>query len=320
MHIHVFHHTDVDGIMSAVLFALGFRNEAGRYNYFTFTPVDYNTTWQEEKLTVPDKSDAIAVVDFMYHSEAEYWFDHHQTGLGKFTLSKINFKGAYVPSSHSCCQVIFDTFPSLKVFSFFKKLVEEVNMVDSALYPNPEYIYKGQSFGVKFRLALLSKKSNSLYEELINLFIEDSTALVKLVEYNQLPDILDYRYLKTVSRIERSFEVFKSIAKKNHQVVYYDSTTLDNEFFDRYFSYRYDPQTHYTIYITKTKSNMFSVAVSRNPWMDESNGLINVGELCSRYGGGGHAGAGGIACDTYEQASLIFEAVKKYLFDISTEN
>jgi len=303
--------------MSTVLFIHGLRLQGGRFNYFTTSPVNYSDKWLSTDLStlVPDYTDMIAVLDFPYHPQTHYWFDHHESGIGTEYIHKAKYQGIFNPKALSCCQLIYDAFVDLQQDEVMTRLVQEVNMIDAALYPNPVSIYEGVSFGIKFRLALLSKKSNGLYEELINLFTEDKTSLVKLTKYNVLPDILDYRYMKTKQKLEYSFAVFKDIVTIHNGLAIYDTVQYDKLFFDRYFAYYLDPDVKYTVYITKTSDKAFSVAVSRNPWMNESHRLVPVNEICMKYGGGGHPGAGGVYCKTYEDAQLIQKHIITYFVE-----
>ena len=72
-----FHYPCFDGLISAVIAAEFLESHEG-WHITDFEPVDY--TLRDAWLSTDLKRPA-AVVDFLYHPQAEFWADHHQTSI-----------------------------------------------------------------------------------------------------------------------------------------------------------------------------------------------------------------------------------------------
>src|SRR5690242_20236274 len=103
-----FHSPCFDGITSAIL-ALDFLEESQRWRFEEIIPVNYDQRhdWLTEKRKKP-----FAVVDFLYHPDAAFWADHHQTSFLKTSL-KQHFQAQHNPfhiynsKSGSCADLLW---------------------------------------------------------------------------------------------------------------------------------------------------------------------------------------------------------------------
>lgn len=58
-------------------------------------------------------------------------------------------------------------------------------------------------------------------------------------------------------------------------------------------------------------NKIFKLSVGKNPW--RARGRVHIGKILSKYGGGGHDGAGGLEKKTKEEILKIADEVVEYL-------
>src|SRR5688572_11604785 len=103
----VYHHNDFDGFATASIFAdyLG-ELEGISLSEILFQTVDYDlkSKWPQYRLQHPN-----AVLDFLYHNEADWWFDHHESAF----INEIVTKRPYQESEQKYWSTKFLSCPSL---------------------------------------------------------------------------------------------------------------------------------------------------------------------------------------------------------------
>lgn len=308
-HTRIYYHNDLDGVMSAVLFAKLIREKAPKA-IFHYSSVNYGNKNFEQTSLIDKYNSTVIVVDFSYHPQAAVWFDHHLANKAK--AEELKSKGTIVPgkfdeTAPSCANVIFNSEGRDKFIDedLIKKVVDEVDMIDSASYPSIDDVYGDKSFGPKLRWAFQESygETDTFTKELCQLYVEDRTALYTLVD-NKLPDIAQWRYLKAIRAVEEAYKEFVKFVKQEETVVYY--TVPKYLMCDRYFAFRYNIKCDYTVYILQMSTG-YQVSVSKNPWRTKEEMLsqINVANVCGTYGGGGHIDVGGVPCTSLEDAIRI---------------
>lgn len=320
-HVHIYYHNDLDGVMSAVMYAKLFR-ESNPGLIFHYSSVNYgNKNWVSSPIVDKYNSD-IVVVDFAYHPQAALWFDHHLSNKG--TADKLKEKGIIIPgkfdhTAPSCADVIYNMEGRDKYIDelLIARLVNEVNMIDNAQFKTLDDVYGDKTFGPKMRWAFqeAAVESDAFTKELIHLYVEDRTALYKLVDYNQLPDIAEWRYIKGIKRAEEAYKEFVKFVQQKDNIVYYEVPKY--LMCDRYFAFRYNIECDYTVYVLPTSTGAH-VGVAKNPWKshDKLTVRIDVAELCQQYNnGGGHSDVGGIPCASVEEAREIQNKVINYILE-----
>jgi hypothetical protein len=314
--IKIFYHLDVDGIFSAILYTKLLTDNGQENARFVYQPVNYDwKTWQDD--TIRKKDEIIVVVDFPYHPDCNVWYDHHESGLGKFAT--ISRPGKFQPGAQSCAKVIYEMQDRDRFLDedLIGKIVKEVSMIDFALYPTIDTVYNPTTFGPKLRLALLEEGDENFANELIRMFSKDRTLLYNLIE-GQIPWSVNWRYQKVKIKLEESYKEFVKVAKIDKGIVYFEVPHFFKS--DRYFPFRKFPQSFYTIYLrdmTWINQGCF-ISVSKNPWNPFTR-TFSIRELCERYGGGGHFDVGGIATKgTLEEGRDIFQKVLADLYALHT--
>src|SRR5688572_29664357 len=103
-----FHSPCFDGIASAVL-ALDFLEVSQNWKFNDLRGVDYDRRdgWLSQSPNKP-----FAVVDFLYHPNAEFWADHHQTSFLTIPLRRDfkeqqNLYHIYNPRIGSCAMLLW---------------------------------------------------------------------------------------------------------------------------------------------------------------------------------------------------------------------
>src|SRR3990167_62168 len=78
---HLFFHQDFDGITSAAVFlSYAKRLDLLSHSRVELVPVDYELKKEWPDRTLPKPG---AIVDFLYHPDADWWFDHHPTTFAR---------------------------------------------------------------------------------------------------------------------------------------------------------------------------------------------------------------------------------------------
>lgn len=308
--VHIYYHSDVDGIFSAILYGKLLTDFGGGNIGFTFSSVNYHLaeSWQGIDLRSSHARKTIVIVDFLFNPTCDVWYDHHQSGLGAYELSQVKAQGAYDPNAPSACHVIYSQ-PNRSSFrdeGLIEKIVKEVDMVDYALYPSIETVYDGMSFGPVIRMALLEQSNDEFTNELIRMCIFDGTSLYKLIE-GQMPWSVMWRYYRYKTKLEEGYEAFKKVVKVEGSVVHY--VTPPYVKCDRYFGFRYKPDADFVAYIQdfSWRGEGYHIGVSKNPWKAKKQ--INLKQLAEKYGGGGHEDVAGITLPKGSDPNIILRDV-----------
>src|ERR1043166_9624561 len=141
-----FHSPCFDGIVSAVL-ALDFLEGSQSWTFKDLRPVDYDhrDSWLSEKHNQP-----FAVVDFLYHPDAGFWADHHQTSFLAPSLKhsfekQKNPYHIYNSSSGSCAMLLWRVLR--QCFKHrnrrYAELVRWADKIDAARYTSVEEAISG---------------------------------------------------------------------------------------------------------------------------------------------------------------------------------
>src|SRR5437870_4682611 len=132
-----FHSPCFDGVVSAVL-AWGFLEKTDGWVNPVLRMVNYGQreSWLSEGVEAPS-----AIVDFLYHPNAQFWADHHSTtflteAARRDFDTRQNQRLIYDRNAGSCAALLWDRL--YKVFGHrdkrYQELVEWADKIDSARY------------------------------------------------------------------------------------------------------------------------------------------------------------------------------------------
>lgn len=290
---------DLDGLTSAVIITMK-------------EPIDEITLVHPQDIT--DKRIRITKKDVLanlpYHPDAGIWFDHH-------LLTESNekppegFTGRYAVAP-SAARLVYDYYlerdPDDEKLKALATLVHETDRLDSAqLTPSDVedprgYILLGYTIDSRSGLGAFTDYFKKLVEWLKTMSIDDVLAQ---------PEVAD-----RVARLRRDQEEFKRLLQRN-------SFTLNNVVITDLREIKQLPTGNRFLVYTLFPEQNVSLRVHWGPYHESviaavGHSIFNrtcntsVGELMSRWGGGGHRGAGTCVLPLDSAA----EAIDEILFEL----
>ena len=302
MQVRVFYHDKCfDGACSASLFTRFHREciaPGAAYEYHGLVH-RAGALFDENQFT----GDENAIVDFKYSASPRitWWFDHHQSAFltpqdqAHFRAcqqdSACAMRKFFDPGYVSCTGFLaeiardkfgFDTAP-------VDELIHWANIVDGALYESPEAAVQMAEPAMKLTMVIESTHDPKFIPRLIPLLTEMPLAevLARPFVAEQLPPLLERHRL--------ALDLIRSRSEERDGTIFFDITDHPTEGFNKFIPYYLHPQSTYSIGLSKS-SFRTKVAVGSNPWTkaDPAN-MVNLAQICERYGGGGHARVGAIS-------------------------
>lgn len=267
--------------------------------------------------------DENAIVDFKYSSSPRitWWFDHHQSAFltaedHEHFLACRRDPGCaahkfFDPDYTSCTSFLahiaatrfaFDTAP-------VAEMIHWANIVDGALYESPEAAVEMAAPAMKLTLIIESTQDPEFIPRLIPLLTEMPLAEVLAQPFvaGLLPPLIE--------RHRQAIELIRARSEQNHGTIFFDITDHEMEGFNKFIPYYLHPEATYSIGLSKS-SFRTKVAVGSNPWTRADPArMVNLAEVCERYGGGGHARVGAISFPP-DQAERAREAAGEIVAEL----
>lgn len=282
-----FHAPCFDGIASAVL-AVDFLTTVWSWDRIELRPINYGDRdrWLSTKL-----GEGTAVVDYLYHPEAEFWADHHASSFLNANV-RSHFEAGrarswiYDSTEPSCAGLLrrelrnrFDYFNPR-----YEELVDWADKIDSARYEDINEAVDPSAPA----LMLNSTLELEPYETYCR-FLIDALKQSPIADILALPAV--QRRLKRANRLRLSGrDRFKGNAYLEDGIVLFnvDATGVT---VNRYLPFYYWPNARFSAGIIR-RGKEVKITAMQNPWHDASP--ISVGEICQRFNGGGHRRVGSI--------------------------
>ncbi|MGD1102038.1 MAG: hypothetical protein ABSA59_08210 [Terriglobia bacterium] len=288
--LNVFFHQDFDGICSAAVFLASVSGTGvGSGLQAQLVPVDYNVkpNWAETDL--PKQS---AIVDFLYHPAADWWFDHHPS-----TFVKAEWEASFRSDDRHVWNTRYKSCPGLILDSLrdgvlrtdlkarFREHVIWSDIIDSAEYSSPAQVVQAIEPALRINLSLAADADPPYL-----------VFLVKCMEEKPLDEVarlgeVSRRYEKAMEWQKVAISYMEKVAEVTKGVAFFDLTKRDG-LFHRYAPYYFWPQIKFVVAVY-ANGQAFRITVSSNPW--GTHGGPDLGALCEQYGGGGHRRVGGVA-------------------------
>jgi hypothetical protein len=302
LRVRVFYHDKCfDGACSASLFTRFHRECVAKGASYEFHGLVHRAgaLFDESEFT----GDENAIVDFKYSSSPKitWWFDHH---LSAFLTpqDQQNFQACkqdpvcrhrkfFDPKYTSCTSFLahvastefgFDTKP-------VAELIHWADIVDGAQYESPESAVEMAAPAMKLTLIIESTQDHEFIPKLIPLLTEMPLAEVLSQPFvaQLLPPLLE--------RHQEAIKLIRSRAEERDGTIFFDITDHPLEGFNKFIPYYLYPNATYSIGLSKS-SFRTKVAVGSNPWTKADPAkMVNLAQVCERYGGGGHARVGAIS-------------------------
>jgi hypothetical protein len=247
--------------------------------------------------------DQNAIVDFKYSTSPKitWWFDHH---LSAFLTPADHQhyleckkdpecgKRRFLDADYTSCTSYLAHIASTE-FGFNTEPVAELihwaNIVDGAKYESPEAAVEMAAPAMKLTLIIESTQDPLFIPRLIPLLTEMPLADVLSQPFvaSLLPPLLE--------RHAEAVELIRSRSEERDGTIFFDITDHPLEGFNKFIPYYLHPNAVYSIGLSKS-SFRNKVSVGSNPWttVDPAT-MVNLAQVCERYGGGGHARVGAIS-------------------------
>jgi len=287
-------HTDLDGVMCAVLISC-----VEEIDEFRF--VDPGTV-QAGKIPFR-KSDIIS--DLPYDRHAGMWFDHHESSRPK---EGIKFEGAWAPAP-SAARVIYDYYdnPYLEKYS---AAVEATDRIDSGQVSREEAEAPSGWFLFSNTLETSMEKS-----------ADDSYKAHVIALIRRNPDIsavlADARVAERVKNVRNELDMFAQILREHTvmigKVAYSDLRTRpDLPRGNNYLIYSLFPDAVTSVRLMPEKDDKDSIKISvgHNIYHAPKCGF-DVGAAMKAIGGGGHRSVGGASVRKFDAEALAKKLVQE---------
>jgi hypothetical protein len=296
-----FHDKCFDGACSASLFTRFHREciDAGATYEYHGLVHRAGALFDESEFT----GDENAIVDFKYSASPRitWWFDHHLSAFLTpqdhepfLACQRDPVCGArkfFDPNYTSCTSFLAHIASTRYGFSTapVADLIYWADIVDGARYESPEAAVQMAAPAMKLTLIIESNQDPEFIPRLIPLLTSMPLAEILSQPFvaSLLPPLLE--------RHREALELIRGRAEERNGTIFFDITDHPLEGFNKFIPYYLHPDAVYSIGLSKS-SFRTKVAVGSNPWTKADPAtMVNLAEVCERYGGGGHARVGAIS-------------------------
>ncbi len=302
MRVRVFYHEKCfDGACSASLFTRFHRERVAPGASYEYHGLVHRAgaLFDEAEFT----GDENAIVDFKYSASPKitWWFDHH---LSAFLTreDQQNFLACQRDPACAARKFFDPTYTSCTSFLAYiaqtrygfnaapvAELIRWADIVDGAKYESPEAAVEMAAPAMKLTLIIEATQDDEFLPRLIPLLTEMPLAEVLSQPFvaSLLPPLLE--------RHRQALEMIRDRAEERDGTIFFDISDQPLEGYNKFIPYYLYPQATYSIGLSKS-SFRTKVSVGSNPWTrTDPAKMVNLAEICERYGGGGHARVGAIS-------------------------
>ncbi len=291
----IYFHNDFDGYASAAVMLAFLRSRGDDIGHYVPLRYDIIPEWLNEKFLEKNtlfrgKHNPAIIVDFPFHPQAAFWFDHHIRPFrkpgweSKFTP---NSQKRYDDQYRSACHLVYDSLCrdfQWKPPAHFRELVKWLDIIDFADYKSARQTIEMKEAAIQTNVFIEHDDGGTAAAmRTIQLLAEYSlTAFVKVPHVKK-------RLAELRRDVAKSINFHKKNIKIEDRVMIVDLTgdaTDDLAYFAPYYLH---PKQLYLIrfHPFPRKPSLFHINVGSSPWRRAEN-KKNIGELLKKYGGGGH--------------------------------
>jgi len=271
--------------------------------------------------------DENAIVDFKYSPSPRitWWFDHHLSAFLS-PQDQQNFLACkqdpacgdrkFVDPNYTSCTSFIAAVTSAR-FGFdtapVAELIHWADIVDGAQYESPESAVEMAAPAMKLTLIIESTEDPAFLPRLIPLLTQMplSEVLNQPFVAPLLPPLLE--------RHRQAIELIRNRAVERDGTIFFDISDQQQEGYNKFIPYYLHPQATYSIGLS-TSSFRTKVSVGSNPWTKADPAkMVNLAQVCERYGGGGHARVGAISFPP-DQAAQARAAAAEIVAELRAKN
>jgi hypothetical protein len=319
MNYDVYFHNDFDGRAAAAVVLAFLRSRGDNIEHFVPVKYDIIPEWLDEHFFAKNKlfhgkHNPAIVVDFPYHPQAVFWFDHHIRPFRKPGWEK-KFKPSagrrYDDSYRSACHLAYDSLRrdfGWKPPTHLRELVKWLNVIDFADYKSARQTIEMKEAAIQANVYIENGGDAERAGETVQFL-----AARPLAQFVKTP-----RVKKIIARMRRNMAASIRFHEKNikidGRVMVIDlagDKTDDLAYFAPYFLY---PKMLYTVrfHAFPGRPSLYHINVAVNPWLRAQNHK-NIGEFLKRHGGGGHKDVGGAEIEGRAATLKIVQKAIKFL-------
>lgn len=294
-----FHDNCFDGVSSAALFARFYREVID--TRIQVVPVGMAHREGDPFAEVAFDADDHACVDFRFSAEPalRWWFDHHATAFQPPALRDIfeerhSPTQFFDPTSPSCAGLIERTLATTWSWQpppHLRELAEWANRVDALDYPSAAEAVSLASHAQKLSV-FLSNATTADTAKVIGWLTDRS-----LAEVAAEPEVIACA-AKVLAEREATLAELRRVAVARGDVMVMDLLDLPGARAPGLLGYYLFPECRYVVSANASPAAV-RVSAGHNPWIGKKP-THHVGELCQRFGGGGHAVVGGVTLAPHE--------------------
>lgn len=299
-----FHDACFDGTTSAALFSTFYRDvvDPGA----TVVPVGMSHRDGDPFEDVALDGDDHACVDFRFCSDPKmrWWFDHHATAFQPPELREVFERSSHAtrvfdPAAPSCAGMIARSLLAGWGYRPPARLADAVrwaDTIDAARFASAEEAISLASPAQRCAAYLAHGRTRGDTVRYVEWLSRAS-----LTEIERRPEIAT-----VVAEIQRARDhdlaAVRAAGVKHHDdtIIVFDRLDEDDARSPGFLGYYVFPTCLYTIGATRNASSI-KISVGVNPWAGIPR-RHDIGALCARFGGGGHAVVGGVTLRADEVA------------------
>jgi len=240
--------------------------------------------------------DENATVDFKYSPSPKitWWFDHHQSAFltpedAEHYRKSDKTQKFYDPDFKSCTKFLVHV--AQEKYGFDPQPVQELvhwaDVIDGAQFATPEEAVEMAAPAMKLTMAIESTNDAEFLPRLIPTLVEEP--LAQVIEEPFVAPLIG----PLLERHRRSIDILRQRSECKQGTIYFDITDHDLEGYNKFIPYYLHPESVYSVGLSSSSFRV-KVAVGSNPWTNRKN-MVNLANICERYGGGGHARVGAIS-------------------------
>lgn len=230
-----------------------------------------------------------------YDSRVHLAFDHHESELKRVSINKARNNLVIDAFAKSAARVVYNYYGGAEKIKLSSEFLNIVDKCDGGEFTKDEILYPTGYVLLNFitdpRTGLGRYKNFSISNYQLMLKLIDMIPKYGIADILSSPDVAE-----RVSYYFRNVDTFKEkileIAKAEKKVVVIDWRKHQDVYVgNRFLVYAMFPNAEVSIYVSPSKiEGRTSIMIGKSIISPYSE--VNIGDLCLRYGGGGHANAG----------------------------
>lgn len=252
------------------------------------------------------------ITNLPYVKEAHLVFDHHESETLRNDTNVDNY--IIDPKAPSAARVVYNYYKDTHKFrEEWNTMMDEVDKADSAQFTKEEVLnpegWVLLSFLMDARTGLGRFRDFTVSNYQLMMQLIDACIEMNIDEIMALPDVVERIELYKAHE-ENHRKMILENSKEFNEILVIDLKDVDPIYAgNRFIEYALYPNSEISIHVMwglKKQNTVFAIGKS----IINKSSNVNIGEICLRYGGGGHANAGTCQVPNDKAEELLKQIVK----------